>query len=244
MTLLAPTLQAFFTERLMRQLQASSHTIRSYRTTWRLLLLFAAAQKGKAPSALDFADLGTPLITCFLDHLEHQRGNTARTRNLRLAAIHSMFAYAAPQHPEHADDIARVLAIPGKRFRTTVITYLTEEEITALLQAPDPGTWTGRRDHALILVAITTALTCPALAGKHPTPHTLRHTCAVRMLRSGIDIAVIALWMGHESTQTTMTYLKADLELKQRALDRTVPTNGQPGRYRPPDDIINFLDQL
>ncbi len=295
MTLLAPTLQAFFTERLMRQLQASSHTIRSYRTTWRLLLLFAAAQKGKAPSALDFADLGTPLITCFLDHLEHQRGNTARTRNLRLAAIHSMFAYAAPQHPEHADDIARVLAIPGKRFRTTVITYLTEEEITALLQAPDHlGTGPhlechgkGRKNRATPLLrdtvavlaawlkenpggrssplfptrrgtpmsqdaiedcvkrhATAAALTCPALAGKHPTPHTLRHTCAVRMLRSGIDIAVIALWMGHESTQTTMTYLKADLELKQRALDRTVPTNGQPGRYRPPDDIINFLDQL
>jgi integrase/recombinase XerD len=329
MTVLAPTLQGFFTERLMRQLQASSHTIRSYRTTWRLLLLFASAQTGKVPSALDFGDLGTPLITCFLDHLEHQRGNTARTRNLRLAAIHSMFAYAAPQHPEHADDIARVLAIPGKRFRTTVITYLTEEEITALLQAPDPGTWTGRRDHALMLVAVTTglragelagltradthlgtgphlechgkgrknrvtpllrdtvavlaawlkenpgspgsplfptrrgtamsqdaiedcverhaaaaALTCPTLAGKHPTPHTLRHSCAVRMLRSGIDITVIALWLGHESTQTTMIYLKADLELKQRALDRTVPIDSQPGRYHPPDDIINFLDQL
>ncbi len=329
MTLPAPALQAFFTKRLMRQLQASGDTIRSYRASWRLLLLFAAAQNGKTPSALDFSDLGTPLITCFLDHLEHQRGNTARTRNLRLAAIHSMFAYAAPQHPEHAGDIARVLAIPGKRFRTTVITYLTEEEITALLQAPDPGTRTGRRDHAPMLVAITTglrasepasltradthlgtgphlgchgkgrknrvtpllrdtaavlaawlkenpgggssplfptrrgtpmsqdaiedcvkrhataaALTRPALAGKHPAPHTLRHTRAVRMLRSGTGIAVIALWMGHESTRTTMIYLKADLELKQRALDRTVPTNGQPGRYRPPDDIINFLDQL
>jgi integrase/recombinase XerD len=329
MTLLAPTLQAFFTDRLMRQLQASGDTIRSYRASWRLLLLFAAAQKTKTPSALDFADLDAPLITCFLDHLEHQRGNTARTRNLRLAAIHSLFAYAAPQHPEHAGDIARVLAIPGKRFRTTVITYLTEEEIAALLQAPDPGTWTGRRDHALMLVAITTGLraselagltradthlgdgphlechgkgrknratpllrgtaavlaawlgenpggpgsplfptrrgtpmsqdaiedcikrhaataapTCATLAGKHPTPHILRHTCAVRMLRSGIDITVIALWLGHESTRTTMTYLKADLELKQRALDRTVPTDGQPGRYRPPDDIIDFLDHL
>ncbi len=139
MTLLAPTLQAFFTDRLMRQLQASGHTIRSYRASWRLLLLFAAAQRNKTPSALDFADLGAPLITCFLDHLEHQRGNTARTRNLRLAAIHSLFACAAPQHPEHADDIARVLAIPGKRFRTTVITCLTEEEIAALCKHPIPA---------------------------------------------------------------------------------------------------------
>ncbi len=329
MTLLAPSLQAFFTDRLMRQLQASGHTIRSYRATWRLLLLFAAARKAKAPSELDFADLSTPLITSFLDHLEHERGNTVRTRNLRLAAIHSMFAYAAPQHPEHADDIARVLAVPGKRFRTTVVTHLSEEEIAALLQAPDPGTWTGRRDHALMLVAVTTglraseltgltradthlgdgphlechgkgrkdrvtpllrdtvavlaawlgenpggpgspvfptrrgtpmsqdaiedcvkrhaataALTCRSLTSKNITPHVLRHSCAVRMLRSGIDIAVIALWMGHESTRTTMIYLKADLELKQRALDRTVPIDGEPGRYCPPDDVIDFLDRL
>ncbi len=165
MTLLAPSLQAFFTDRLMRQLQASDHTIRSYRATWRLLLLFAAAQTGKAPSELDFADLSAPLVTGFLDHLEHQRGNTVRTRNLRLAAIHSMFACAAPQHPEHADDIARVLAVPGKRFRTTVVTHLSEEEITALLQAPDPGTWTGRRDHALMLAAVTTGLRAGELAG-------------------------------------------------------------------------------
>ncbi len=176
MTLLAPSLQAFFTDRLMRQLQASGHTIRSYRATWRLLLLFAAAQTGKAPSELDFADFSAPLITSFLGHLEHQRGNTVRTRNLRLAAIHSMLAYAAPQHPEHADDIARVLAIPGKRFRTTVVTHLSEEEIAALLRAPDPGTWTGRRDHALMLVAITTGLRAselrPAASHDPETPLT------------------------------------------------------------------------
>ena len=165
MTLLAPSLQAFFTDRLMRQLQASGHTVRSYRATWRLLLLFAAAQTGKAPWEFDFADLSAPLITSFLDHLEHQRGNTVRTRNLRLAAIHSMFAYAAPQHPEHAGDIARVLALPGKRFRTAIVTHLSEEEITALLKAPDSGTWTGRRDHALLLVAVTTVLRASELAG-------------------------------------------------------------------------------
>jgi integrase/recombinase XerD len=165
MTLLAPSLQAFFTDRLMRQLHASGHTIRSYQATWRLLLLFASARTGKAPSELDFADLSVPLITSFLDHLEHERANTVRTRNLRLAAIHSMLACAAPQHPEHAGDIARVLAIPGKRFRTTVITHLSEDEIAALLRAPDPRTWTGRRDHALMLVAVTTGLRASELTG-------------------------------------------------------------------------------
>ena len=206
MTLLAPSLQAFFTDRLMRQLQASGHTIRSYRATWRLLLLFAAAQKSKAPSELDFADLSAPLITGFLDHLEHQRGNTARTRNLRLAAIHSMFAYAAPQHPEHADDIARVLAVPGKRFRTTIVTHLSEEEITALLQAPDPGTWTGRRDHALLLAAVTTGLRASELAGLTRAdthlgdgPHLECHGKGRKdrvtpLLRD--TVAVLAAWLG------------------------------------------------
>jgi integrase/recombinase XerD len=191
----------------MRQLQASGHTIRSYRTTWRLLLLFAAAQKTKAPSELDFADLTVPLITGFLDHLEHQRGNAVRTRNLRLAAIHSMFAYAAPQHPEHADDIARVLAVPGKRFRTAIVTHLTEEEITALLQAPDPGTWTGRRDHALMLVALTTGLRASELAGltRDDThlggdgPHLECHGKGRKdrvtpLLRDAV--AVVAAWLG------------------------------------------------
>ena len=206
MTLLAPSLQAFFTDRLMRQLQASGHTIRSYRATWRLPLLFAAAQRSKAPSELDFADLSAPLITSFLGHLEHERGNTVRTRNLRLAAIHSMFAYAAPQHPEHADDIARVLAVPGKRFRTTIVTHLTEEEITALLQAPDPGTWTGRRDHALLLAAVTTGLRAGELAGLTRAdthlgdgPHLECHGKGRKdrvtpLLRD--TVAVLAVWLG------------------------------------------------
>jgi len=206
MTLLAPSLQAFFTDRLMRQLQASGHTIRSYRATWRLLLLFAAAQTGKAPSELDFADLSAPLITSFLDHLEHQRGNSVRTRNLRLAAIHSMFACAAPQHPEHADDIARVLAVPGKRFRTTIVTHLSEEEITALLQAPDPGTWTGRRDHALMLAGVTTGLRASELAGLTRAdthlgdgPHLECHGKGRKdrvtpLLRD--TVAVLAAWLG------------------------------------------------
>jgi site-specific recombinase XerD len=329
MTLLAPTLQAYFTDRLLRQRQASPHTITAYRRAWRLLVVYAAAQTGKAPSILDIGDLDATLIAGFLDHLEAVRHNTVRTRNARLAAIHSLFAYAALEHPEHADDIARVLAIPAKKFDSTLITHLAEPEITALLAAPDPGTWTGRRDHALLLVAVTTglraseltgltcsdvhlgaaahvachgkgrkdritpltgdtvavlaawmterdrlpgdrlfctrrgtalsldaiearvrqhaakaALTCPSLAAKTTTPHVLRHSTAMRLLHAGIDTSVIALWLGHESIQTTLIYLRADLELKQRALDRTTPPGGKPGRYQPPDQLLAFLDSL
>src|SRR5437773_8774187 len=148
MSTLAPTLQAFFTDRLARQRQASPHTIGAYRDAIKLLLAFAAQHTGKPPSRLDIADLDAPLIGAFLNHLETGRGNSARTRNARLAAIHSLFGYAALRHPEHAADIARVLAIPPKRYDKTLITYLTEDEITAMLAAPDLDTWTGRRDQA------------------------------------------------------------------------------------------------
>ena len=148
MTALAPVLQAFFTDRLIAQRHASGHTITGYRDTFRLLLGFATAKTGKKPSALDIADLDAPLIAAFLDHLEHDRHNTVRTRNWRLAAIHSLFGYAALHHPEHAAVIQRVLAIPAKRYERTLLTWLTEPEVDALLAAPDRGTWTGRRDHA------------------------------------------------------------------------------------------------
>jgi integrase/recombinase XerD len=155
---LAPTLQAFFTDRLARQRQASGHTIAAYRDALKLLLAFAEQQTGKPPSHLDIADLDAPLIGAFLNHLETGRGNSARTRNARLAAIHSLFRYAALRHPEDAAVIARVLAIPPKRFDKALITYLTEEEITALLAAPDQATWTGRRDHTLLMLACQTGL--------------------------------------------------------------------------------------
>jgi integrase/recombinase XerD len=158
MTALAPTLQAFFTERLIRQRNASGHTIAAYRDTLRLLLVFAATRTGKQVCRLDIADLNAPLVAAFLDHLQHQRGNSIRTRNARLAAIHSLFTYAALRHPEHADDIGRVLAIPAKRTDHTIVTFLTEPEADALLAAPDRGTRTGRRDHTLLLLAIQTGL--------------------------------------------------------------------------------------
>lgn len=158
MTLLAPTLQAFFTDRLARHRQASPHTIAAYRDALKLLLAFAAANTGTQPSQLDIADLDAPLIGAFLDHLEHDRGNSVRTRNARLAAVHALFRFAALRHPEHAAVIAWVLAIPPKRFDRTLVTYLTEPETTALLAAPNTSTPTGRRDHALLVLAVQTGL--------------------------------------------------------------------------------------
>jgi integrase/recombinase XerD len=329
MTALAPTLQAFFTDRLARQRQASPHTIAAYRDTWRLLLSYAATQAGRQPSELDLTDLDAPLIGTFLDHLERERGNSARTRNARLAAVHSLFRYAALRHPEHAEVIARVLAIPPKRFDKALVTWLPEPELAALLAAPDRSTWAGRRDHALILLAAQTGLRlseltgltisdthlgtgahvsctgkgrkqritplttgtvavlrawlaerrgqpaqplfpnrtggrlsrdaiehrlakhtttaaarCPSLNAKAITAHTLRHTAAMRLLHAGTDTSVIALWLGHEQAETTQIYLHADLELKERALARTTPLDTRPGRYRPPDKLLAFLEAL
>jgi integrase/recombinase XerD len=329
MTALAPTLQAFFTDRLTRQRRASGHTIAAYRDTWRLLLGYASRQSGKPPSQLDLADLDAPLIGAFLDHLETGRGNSIRTRNARLAAIHSLFGYAALRHPEHAQTIARVLAIPAKRHDKALVTWLTEPELAALLAAPDRSTWTGRRDHAIILLAAqtglrvseltglttsdihlgtgahvcctgkgrkqrTTPLTtgttavlrtwlaerggqpgqplfptrtggrlsrdavehriakhtttaaarCPSLRSKTITAHTLRHTAAMRLLHAGTDTSVIALWLGHEQAETTQIYLHADLTLKEQALARTKPPDVKPGRYRPPDKLLAFLEAL
>jgi integrase/recombinase XerD len=158
MATVAPTLQAFFTDRLIRQRGASPHTIAAYRDTMRLLLTFAQQRLSKPPSALDLADLDAPLIGAFLDHLQHKRGNSVRTRNARLAAIHSLFTFAALRHPEHAALIQRVLTIPPKRFDKALITYLNPADIDALLAAPDRLTRAGRRDHALLLLAVRTGL--------------------------------------------------------------------------------------
>jgi integrase/recombinase XerD len=329
MSLLALTLQAWFTDRLLTQRNASPRTIAAYRDTLRLLLIFAQQQTGKDPCRLDFADLDAPLIGAFLNHLEQERGNSPRTRNARLAAIHSLFRYSALRHPEHAASIARVLEIPTKRHRQTVISYLERPEIDALLEAPDRTTWLGRRDHAMILVAIqtgvrvselvnltisavslttgahlkvlgkgrkersailttetvavlrewlrereghpheplfptrrggpltprafallldkhtaTAARVCPSLTTKRVTPHVLRHTNAMLLRAENVDILTIALWLGHESTKSTEIYLHADNKLKQQAIDRTAPTGTPPGRYKPPDRLLAFLEGL
>jgi integrase/recombinase XerD len=165
MNTLAPTLQTFFTDRLIMQRNASPHTIAAYRDTIRLLFTFAQQQTGKEPCKLDLADLDAPLIAAFLEHLEHKRHNSVRTRNARLAAIHSLFSYAALRHPEHAALIQRVLAIPPKRSDRALVTHLTKPEIDALLAATDRTTWAGRRDHALLLVAVETGLRISELTG-------------------------------------------------------------------------------
>ena len=329
MSALAPTLQAFFTERLIGQRKASPHTIAAYRDTFRLLLVFAQQHTGIKPHALDIDDLDATLITAFLDHLEHARGNSPRTRNARLAAIRSLYHYAALRHPEHADTIARVLAIPTKRHDRAIVNYLTEPETTALLAAPDRSRWIGRRDHALLKLAIQTGLrvselttlrchdahladaphvqtlgkgrkqritpltkhttdvlrawtkeragapkdplfpssrgrapsrdavalivtrhtqtasrACPTLVTKTVSPHVLRHTAGMNLLHAGVDTSVIALWFGHESTEATQIYLHADMAIKQRALARTTPLGVNPGRYRPGDALLAFLEAL
>jgi site-specific recombinase XerD len=158
MTLIASTLQAFFTERLTQQRQASPRTIAAYRDALKLLLQFIHTRSGKAPSQLDWDDLDADTITAFLTHLEAERHNSVRTRNVRLTAIRSLFSYAALRHPEHALLIQRVLAIPPKRFDKRLVTFLTAPEIEALVAAPDTTRWEGRRDRALMLLAVQTGL--------------------------------------------------------------------------------------
>jgi site-specific recombinase XerD len=329
MTALAPTLQAFFTDRLANQQGASPNTVAAYRDTFRLLLRFAAERTGTQPSALDIGDLDAPLVAAFLDHLEAGRHNSVRTRNNRLSAIHSLFGYAALNHPEHAGSIQRVLAIPTKRFERNLVTYLTDDEVDALLGVCDLTTWTGRRDHAMLALAIQTglriselaALTCgdvtlgsganvhcvgkgrkqrrtplvpvtvevlrawlaergdaptaslfpkrtgghltrdaierrvtlharnagelsSTIQNKHVTAHTLRHTAAMRLLHAGVDVTVIALWLGHEQVTTTNVYLHADMSQKERAIERTSPLATKPGRYHAPDALLAFLEAL
>ena len=326
---LTPILQGFFTDRLARQKKASPNTVAAYRDTCRLLLSFAQAKTGKAPSRLSLADLDATLVGAFLAHLEDQRGNGTATRNARLAAIHSLFSYAAPRAPEHATVISQVLAIPPRRRERAIVSYLTPQETDALLAAPDRQTWHGRRDHALLLLAVQTGLrvseltgltrqdahlgagphvrchgkgrkdratpltsqvvrvlrtwlaelgpgpgmplfpaqaggrlsrdaverlvtkhataaadSCPSIKEKHVTPHTLRHTAAMSLLRAGVDTSVIALWLGHEDPETTQVYLHADMTIKEQALARVQPPDTSPGRYRPPDTLLAFLDNL
>jgi site-specific recombinase XerD len=325
----APLLERFFTQRLMQQRQASPHTISSYRDTFRQFLKFVQAQLHKPPSLLSFEQIDAPLISAFLDDLEKRQGLSIRSRNLRLTAIHSFFRYAAFEAPTHSAQIQRVLAIPSKRFTRTLVPFLTRAEVDALLRAPDQHTWSGRRDHAFVLVAVQTGLrlsemtglkredlivgtgahlrvigkgrkerctpvakstlavlkawlqepqrgdgqvlfpnaqgerlsvhgvqyllnkhrttaarVCPSLRKKRVTVHRLRHTMALDLLQSGVDRSVIALWLGHESVETTQIYLDASLAMKEQALAKATSLQGKPGRYQPGDQLLNFLNAL
>jgi site-specific recombinase XerD len=326
---LAFLLESFFTQRLMNQRQASPHTISSYRDTFRLLLQFTQRRLNKPPSQLTFEEIDAPLVAAFLESLEKSRGISARSRNLRLTAIRSFFRYAACEEPSRSSQIQRVLAIPSKRHTRPLVHFLERPEIDALLGAPDQTTWFGRRDHAVLLVAVQTGLrvseltglqrsdvilgtgahvrctgkgrkerctpltkttvavlkawlaepprrntemlfpsargghlstdsledlldkhvaaagrTCSSLCKKRVTPHVLRHTSAMELLQAGVDRAVIALWLGHESVETTQIYLDANLTLKEEILAKTKPHNGKPGRYKADDQLLAFLQHL
>ena len=329
MTPLAPLLQSFFTERLMTQRQASAHTISGYKTTFSLLLRFARDRLGKPPSNLTLEDLSAPLIASFLHFLEVERNNSIRTRNARLAAIHSFFRYLAALVPNHADLVKRVLDIPHKRFDRRLVDFLSRPEFESLLAAPDRTTWIGRRDHALLLVAIQTGLraselvnlridqivpgnhphirctgkgrkerctpltrqtmqvlrvwlkerqgapddpvfpssrrgvlsldaleklvkkhaetaaaACPSLHEKRVTPHVLRHTAAMQLRQAGIDLSVMALWLGHESIETTQIYLQADLASREAAVSQLAAVKNGYRRFRPTDTLLAFLNGL
>src|SRR5262249_1048002 len=322
-------LESFFLERLMQQRRVSAHTIASYRDTFRLLLQFAQKRLRKSPSSFVVSDLKTELVGEFLNHLETDRGNSARSRNVRLAAIHSFFRYVAIQAPEYGGVAHSVLDIPSKRYTRRLITFLTRVEMDALVAAPDLNTWCGRRDRALILLAVQTGLRaaellglrcqdivlgpaahircegkgrkerctplrkdtvkvlrcwlkeregkesdaafptvrgtpmshdalrnlldkhvsvarrhCASLKKKRVTPHSLRHSVAMELLQNGADRSVIALWLGHESAETTDIYLHADMRLKERAIRKSGISPAQGRRYRPDDHVMAFLQSL
>jgi site-specific recombinase XerD len=185
MSLIGPTLQSFFTDRLANQRHASPRTIASYRDSLRMLVVFVQERTGKLASALDWQDLPAETIGAFLDHLEIERGNSARTRNLRLTAIRSLFAYAALRHPEHAALIQQVLAIPAKRYDKQIVSFLTTQETDTLIATPDLARWEGRRDRALLLLAVQTGLRVSELTGLNCGDLTLGTGACVRCQGKG-----------------------------------------------------------
>ncbi len=326
---LASLIESFFTRRLLAERQASPHTIGAYRDTFRLLLSFAQRLLRRTASSLEIGDLDAPLISKFLTYLEKERGNSSRTRNARLAAIHSFFKYVAVQNPPCATIAHRVLGLPSKQIHRAVVEFLDDTEVQAILGAVDLDRKNGCRDYALLLMAVQTGMrvselsslsvrnvelgpaahvschgkgrkdrstplrrdcvravrrwlreyegepdaplfpssrgtrltrdgvayilnrhvdvarrTCKSLRKKRITPHVLRHTAAMTLLHAGVDRSVIALWLGHETIESTEIYLHADMELKERALAKTAPVRQRIKRFRPPDRLLAFLEAL
>jgi len=325
----ADLVQNFFCRRLIAERNVSTQTVSSYRDTFRLLLRYAEQHGRKLASALSVEDMDAPFIMGFLDHLEHARGNSVRSRNTRLAAIRSFMKYVSLQDPVYLPTTQRVLAIPSKRHDWPQMEFLSREEIEAILGAMDQSSWSGRRDHAMFTtfyntgarVSEITGLTvsqvdldhgpsvqlhgkgrkqrvvplwrktakmiadwlshidkgpqtpvfpnragktlsrsgvehrlrmtvgaavpqCPSLRDRRITPHTFRHTTAMHLLQSGVDITVIALWLGHESPVTTHMYVEADLAMKEQALAKIAEPSTRWTRYRPDDRLLAFLESL
>ena len=325
----SPLCQSFFSKRLITQRKASSHTVSAYAQTFRLFIAYAQKRLRTPPAMLSLAQLDASFVAEFLDNLESSRSNGARSRNARLASLRSFYHYAALEAPQHASLIQRVLAIPYKRLTRRLVNYLTRPEIEAVLASVDKSTWIGRRNHALLLVAMQTGLRlseitglrqrdvvlgrgahvrcegkgrkerctplakptvvvlkawineqgddeslflfpssrggrlsadavqhalakhvatartmCPSLIKKHVTPHVLRHTAAMELFQAGVDRSLIAIWLGHESLDTTQIYLDANLQLKEAVLNRLNPVRSKPGRYRPDDQLLAYLKTL
>jgi integrase/recombinase XerD len=326
---IAPYVQAFLADYLCQQRRLSPQTIISCRDTFRLFLTFLRDHTGIEPSAVRLADLDAPVVLRFLNYLEQDRGNSVRSRNIRLSAIRSFFRLVALRDPDSLGIVTRVLAIPMKREDQKLIGYLTRPEIQALLAAPEQSTWVGRRDHALLLTLYNSgarvseitmlkrdqvcfgdrtflqlcgkgrkertiplwaetvqvlrawfhelgahtpniafpsirgkplsrdgvdyllkravqraAVDCPSLTTKKISPHLVRHSTAMHLLQAGVDIATIALWLGHESIETTHVYLQADLAMKEEALGKLEPIEGEWQRFRADDPLLAFLASL
>lgn len=322
-------LQDFFCQRLVAQRNASARTVASYRDAFSLLLRYAQTRTKKTATDLTLADLDAPLVAGFLDHLEKDRGNSARSRNARLAAIRSFLRYASTRDPASLPVIQRVMGIPMKRFDRPLLGFLARDEIEAILDAPDRATWSGHRDHVMLATFYNTGARAseiaglrvgdvsldrtgsirirgkgrkertvplwkstiaalrqwlprisqgteapffpnrhgapisrsgieerlraavrkataraPSLKGRRISPHTLRHTTAMHLLQSGVDITVIALWLGHESPVTTHLYVEADLAMKERALKKLAAPRIESPRYRASDQVLAFLEGL
>ena len=322
-------LQDFFCQRLIGQRNVTPRTVAAYRDTFRLLLRYAESRLHRPPVTIKLSELDAPLILDFLDHLEHDRGNCARTRNLRLAAIRSFLRYAAYCDPTALPMVQRALAIPTKRFDKPLLGFLSRPEIQAILEAPDRSTWSGQRDHVMLTTFYNTGARvsevvamcvgdldlghaasvrvrgkgrkqratplwrattkvlrpwlkrigqdsetplfpnrygrtlsrsgvekrlriavaiaekrCASLRGRRISPHTLRHTTAMHLLQSGVDLTVIALWLGHESPATTHQYVEADLAMKQRALESLQEPSTRRQRFQASDRLLAFLEGL
>ena len=327
--LAGPSFQSFFADHLLNHKGVSPQTVHAYRDTFRLLLNYMKDEARIAPSDLRLEQLGADRILAFLDHLEQKRGNCARSRNARLAAIRSFFRFLALREPGCVALATQVLAIPVKRADHLLVGYLTRIEIDAMLAVPDLSRRGGRRDHVLLLTLYNTgarvseictlrrsqfqpgsssflclkgkgrkertvpiwnktaralqswfneihdvpgdlafpnargamlsrhgvsyildqivqqaAVHCPSLKTKTVSPHVIRHSTAMHLLQSGVDTSVIALWLGHESTQTTHIYVEADLDMKEKALENLAPPNSKFRRFRADDALIRFLESL
>jgi site-specific recombinase XerD len=193
--------QDFFCKNLINQRNVSPRTVTAYRDTFRLLLQYASKQQGKQPVDLTLDDLNAATIARFLDHLEKDRNNSIRTRNLRLAAIRSFMHYAAYQEPAALSLIQRVLAIPQKRFHRPVLGFLSREEIEAILDAPDPSTWSGRRDRVLFATLYNTGARVSEIISLLVSDLTLDRSSSVRINGKGRKQRMVPLW---KSTATRL----------------------------------------